>query len=67
MEQHEKDYQKKLRNLDNHVGELEGELSTVRAQADRAEDDAEKQKQLVQKLKDQLRGLREVTTKTYSH
>jgi len=59
MEQHARDDQKKLANLDSTVGELEGELSTVRARADRAEEDAEKQRELVKKLKDQLRGLRE--------
>jgi len=62
------DYRKKLGMLDSQIGELEGELASLRARFSGREDEGEKQRTLVTKYQDQLRNMRmDLDSSTAAH
>jgi len=59
MENQAKDYRKKIDSLGNQMGEYEGELTTLRQRVSSLEDENAKQRELINKLQDQIRALRQ--------
>ena len=57
-----KDYRKKIDSLGNSIGEYEGELQTLRLRVGSLEDENAKQRELINKLQEQIRALRQVGT-----
>jgi len=53
------DYRKKLSALDAQIGDLEGELASLRARFGSRDDESDKQRDLILKYQDQIRNLRE--------
>ena len=56
-----KDYRKKLGAMDAQIGELEGELASLRARMNSREDEGDKQRALIAKYQDQIRAMRMVS------
>jgi len=62
------DYRKKLGVMDNQIGELEGELASLRARFGSKEGEGEKQRTLVTKYQDQIRAMRaDLDSETAAH
>jgi predicted nucleic acid-binding Zn-ribbon protein len=53
-----KDYRKKIDSQANQIGEYEGELHTLRLRVGSLEDENAKLRELLEKVQDQIRGLR---------
>jgi len=53
------DYRKKLSALDSQIGDLEGELASLRARMGSRDDEGDKQRDIIKKYQDQIRNLRE--------
>jgi len=62
------DYRKKLGAMDNQIGELEGELASLRARFGSKDGEGEKQRTLVTKYQDQIRAMRaDLDSETAAH
>jgi len=63
-----KDYRKKLGAMDSQIGELEGELASLRARMGSREDEGDKQRALIAKYQDQIRAMRmDLDSSTAAH
>lgn len=63
-----KDYRKKLGAMDAQIGELEGELASLRARMNSREDEGDKQRALIAKYQDQIRAMRmDLDSSTAAH